>query len=116
MVDDETTPKFDTGMFFCVHTNITPVALADCSRNELSQESTELQKQTSKENPVEVNPVTGSYENGNWLIQRQDEIIKALEKQISDVEQELYEKDRAIVLLENELEEVCKELLEANLQ
>ena len=111
-----TTPKFDTGMFFCVHTNTTHVALEDCSRNELSQESTELQKQTSKKNPVEVNPITGSYENENRLIQRQDEIIKALEKQISDVEQELYEKDRAIALLENELEEVCKELLEANLQ
>jgi hypothetical protein len=34
----------------------------------------------------------------------------------SDVEQELYEKDRVIVQLENELEEVCEELLEVNLQ
>jgi hypothetical protein len=111
-----TTPKFDTRMFFSVHMNTIQVTLEDCSRNELSQESTELQKQTSKENPVEDNPITGSYENENRLIQRQDEMIKALEKQISDVEQELYEKDRAIALLENELEEVCQELLEANLQ
>jgi hypothetical protein len=55
--------------------------------------------------------------NKDLLIQRQDEIIKGLEEQNSDEEQELFEKDRLLAQLENELEEVCEELfLEVNLR
>ncbi len=117
MVEGGTTPKFNTGMFFCVHTNTSPVALEDCSHKEFSQEQTERQAQISRENPIEANLLGSRYEYEDQLIQRQSEIIKALEKQISDTEQELFEKDREIVRLENDLEEVCEELfLEVNLR
>jgi hypothetical protein len=49
-------------------------------------------------------------------MQRQDEIIKALTKEISDEQQELLEKDNQIAELENELEEICEKLFsEVNL-
>lgn len=112
----ETTPKFNTGMFFCVHMNTTPVALEDCSPKELSQEQTERQVQNSKEEIIGVNRLKNPYGYKDRLIQRQDEIIKALEKQIVDEEQELYEKDRQIAELENALEEICEKLFsEVNL-
>jgi hypothetical protein len=106
MVDGGTAPKFNKGMFFCVHTNTSPVALEDCSHKELSKGQT----QTVKEDSIVVNPQRKHYEYEDQLIQRQDEIIKALEKQISDTEEELFEKDNEIARLENDLEEVCEEL------
>jgi hypothetical protein len=79
----ETTPKFNTGSFYCVDTNTTTLAAAeDC-----------LHKYERK------------------LIQRQDEIIRTLEKQICNKEQELIEKDRIMTQLENALEEACEELI-----
>jgi septal ring factor EnvC (AmiA/AmiB activator) len=117
MVDGGTTPKFNTGMFFCVHTNTSPVALEDCFHKELSQEQTEVQTLNKQQDLIEVNSQRSRYEYEDQLIQRQDEIIKALEKQISDQEQELFEKDNEIARLENDLEEVCEELfLEVNLR
>jgi septal ring factor EnvC (AmiA/AmiB activator) len=117
MVEGGTTPKFNTGMFFCVHTNTFPVALEDCSRKGLSQEKTEVQMTNEQRDLLEVNSQRNRYEHEDQLIQRQDERIKILEKQIADVEQELYEKDREIARLENDLEEVCEELfLEVNLR
>ena len=117
MVEGGTTPKFNMEMFFCVPANTSPVALEDCSHKEFSQEQTERQAQISRENPIEANLLGSRYEYEDQLIQRQSEIIKALEKQISDTEQELFEKDREIVRLENDLEEVCEELfLEVNLR
>jgi hypothetical protein len=103
MVEGGTTPKFNMEMFFCVHTNTTHVALEDCFGKE------KIERQDS----IEI--VYHKYEE--QLIQRQDGIIKALEKQISEAEQELYEKDKEIARLENDLEEVCEELfLEVNLR
>src|SRR5919106_3312777 len=99
MVDGGTTPKFNTGMFFSVHTNTSPVALKDCSGKGLSKEQTKPLAKTSKEDSIE-----------EQLIHRQDEIINTLEKQISEAERELYEKDKEIARLENDLEEVCEEL------
>ena len=101
-----TTPKFNTGIFFCVPMNTIPVALEDCSGKE---EQTKKEVQTSKEDLMGVKSLM-IHSNKDLLIQRQDEIIKALEEQISDEEQELFEKDRQIAQLESELEEVCEEL------
>lgn len=116
MVGCGTTPKSNVGMFFCVHTNTIPVALEDCSHKELAQEQGERKVQTSKEDLMGVKSLM-IHSNKDLLIQRQDEIIKALEEQISDEEQELFEKDRQIAQLESELEEVCEELfLEENLR
>jgi hypothetical protein len=113
----EKTPRYDDGIFFSVHTNTIPVVLEDCSRKKPSQEEQiELTVQTPKENSIVINSLS-HYEYEDRLIHRQDEIIKALEKQIADEEQELFEKDRQIEQLEKDLEEVCEELfLEANLR
>jgi hypothetical protein len=117
MVDGGTTPKFNTGMFFCVYTNTSLVALEDCSHKELSQEQTELPTHTSKEDVIEVNSQRSPYEYEEQLIHRQNKVIRTLERQISDAEQELFEKDKEIARLENDLEEVCEELfLEVNLR
>jgi septal ring factor EnvC (AmiA/AmiB activator) len=114
MVEGGATPKFNTGMFFCVHANTSPIALEDCSNKGLSKAQTE--RQTSKDS-VEVNSQRNQYGHEEQLIQRQDEIIKAFEKQISKAEQELFEKDKETARLKNDLEEVCEELfLEVNLQ
>jgi hypothetical protein len=115
MVDGGTTPKFNTGMFFCVQANTSPVALEDCSSKEIAEEQTKMQ--ASNEDSIEVNSQRSHYEYEDQLIQRQNKIIKALEEQMSDAEQELFEKDREIARLENDLEEVCEELfLEVNLR
>jgi septal ring factor EnvC (AmiA/AmiB activator) len=116
MVDNGATPKFNTGMFFCVHTNTSPVALEDCFRKGLSQEQTEVQM-SKVQDPVEINSHRSHYEYEGQLIQRQDEIIKSLEEQISDAKQELIEKDKEIARLENDLEEISEELfLEVNVR
>jgi hypothetical protein len=104
----ETTPKFNAGMIFCVHMNTIPVALKDYIRKELSQEKTERKVQTVKEDLIGINSLKNPYEHEDRLIQRQDETIKALEKQLADEEQELFEKDKLIAQLENALEEVCE--------
>lgn len=112
----ETTPKFNEGMFCCVHMNTGPLALKDCSPKESVQEKIVQQVRIQKENPIWVNSLSDPYGYGNRLIQRQDEIIKALTKKISDEEQELLEKDKQIAGLENELEEICEKLFsEVNL-
>jgi septal ring factor EnvC (AmiA/AmiB activator) len=117
MVEGGTTPRFNTGMFFCVPTNATPVALEECSSKELPDELAELATHTSKEVSEKVDSHKSNYEYENRLIQRQAEIIKTLEEQISEAEQELFEKDEEIERLENDLEEVCEELfLEVNLR
>ena len=64
-----------------------------------------------KEHFIEANFLKTFYECEERLIRRQDEIIEALEIQIADAEQELYEKDRRIVQLENDLDEICEMLL-----
>jgi predicted RNase H-like nuclease (RuvC/YqgF family) len=117
MVDNGTTPKFNTGMFFCVHMNTSPVALEDCFRNGLSQEQTKEQMLKEQQDRVEVNSQRNRYGYEDQLIQRQGEIIKSLEQQISDAKQELIEKDKEIARLENDLEEISEELfLEVNLR
>ena len=118
MVDNGATPKFNTGMFFCVHTNTSPVALEDCSRKGLSEEQTEVQVSKEQHDLVEVNPQRSHYEYEDQLIQRQNEIIKSLEEeQIGDAKQELIEKDKEMARLENDLEEISEELfLEVNLR
>ena len=110
MVDNGATPKFNTGMFFCVHTNTSLVALEDCSSKGLSQEQTEVQMSKEQQDLVGVNSLRSHYEYEDQLIQRQDEIIKSLEQQISDAKQELIEKDKEITRLENDLEEISEEL------
>lgn len=77
----ETTPKVDTGSFYCVDTDTALVAPEDCFHK---------------------------YERK--LIQRQDAIIRTLEKRIFSEEQELIEKDREMAQLEKALEEACEEL------
>ncbi len=114
IVECGTTPKFNKGLFFCVAANTTLVALEDCPEDGLTKEQT---KRTSREDIIEVASQRCQYEYEEQLIHRQDEIIKALEKQISEAEQELYEKDKEIERLKNDLEEVCEELfLEVNLR
>lgn len=115
MVEGGTTPKFNTGMFFCVHANTSPAEVEDCSSKNIAEEQTE--KQTSKGDSVGVDSERSHYEHEAQLIQRQDEVIKTLEEQISEAEQELIEKDKEIARLENDLEDVCEELfLEVNLR
>jgi septal ring factor EnvC (AmiA/AmiB activator) len=117
MVENGATPKFNTGMFFCVHTNTFPAALEDCFHKGLSQEQTEAQMSKLQQDPVEINSHRSHYEYEDQLIQRQDEIIKSLEEQISDAKQELIEKDKEIARLENDLEEISEELFaEVNLR
>lgn len=83
-------------------------------QKNLSKEGTE--QQTQREDFTRGNSKT-FHECEDRLIRKQYEIIKALEQQISDEEQELYEKDRQIVQLENDLGEICEKLLlEMNLQ
>jgi hypothetical protein len=77
----ETTPKLNRGSFYCVDTTTALVAPEDCFHK---------------------------YER--MLIQRQYEIIRTLERQICNKEQELTEKDRKMTQLENALEEACEEL------
>lgn len=114
MVESGTTPKFNTGMFFCVHRNTSPVKLEDCSQDGLSGEQT---RQISKEDIIEVDLQRNRYEYEEQLIHKQDELIKELEKQISEREEEIYEKDKEIERLENDLEVVCEELFfEVNLR
>lgn len=114
--DGKTTPKFNVGMFFCFHTNTSPVVLDDCSRNGLFEEQTEARTSKKQQGLVEVNSQRGHYECEDQLIQRQDEIIKTLETQIFDAKSELLEKDKEIVRLEYDLEEISEELfLEVNL-
>lgn len=116
MVEGGTTPRFNTGLFFCVPTNTTPVA-EEYSSKELPDELAELATHTSKEVSEKVDSHKNNYEYENRLIQRQAEIIKTLEEQITEAEQELFEKDEEIARLENDLEEVCEELfLEVNLR
>jgi len=110
-----TTPKFNNGMFFCVRGDTINVELEDSSRKELAHERSEGQKQIREEDPIGIRFLENPHEYEDALIQRQAETIKVLEKQISEEEQELFEKDREITRLENELEEVCEELfLEVN--
>jgi septal ring factor EnvC (AmiA/AmiB activator) len=117
MVEGGTTPKFNSRMFFCVPKNTTSVALEECSSEELGDELAELEMHTSKELSEKVDSHKSNYEYENRLIQRQAEIIRALEEQISKAAQELFEKDEEIAQLENDLEEVCEELfLEVNLR
>jgi hypothetical protein len=77
----ETTPRFNMGRFLCVDHDTSHVAPEDCFQ--------QFERQ---------------------LIQRQYEIIKALEKRILKDEQELVEKDRKMTQLEKELEESCEEI------
>jgi septal ring factor EnvC (AmiA/AmiB activator) len=117
MVDNGATPKFNTGMFFCVHMNTSPVALEDCSRYGLSQKQTEVETSKKQQDLVRVDSRRSRYEYEDQLIQRQNEIIKSLEQQISDAKQELIEKDKEIARLENDLEEISEGLfLEVNLR
>jgi len=112
-----TTPKFNNGMHFCVRGDTINVELEDSSRKELALERGERQKQIPEESLLGINFLENPYEYEDTLIQRQAETIKVLEKQISEEEQELFEKDREITRLENDLEEVCEELfLEVNSQ
>ena len=117
MVEGGTTPKFNTGVFFCVHTNTSPVALDDCSSKVLSQEQTEVETSKIQQDHIGITSQKSLYGYADQLIQRQDEIIKSLEEQISDAKRELLEKDKEIARLENDLEEVSEELfLEVNLR
>jgi hypothetical protein len=110
----ETRPKFNEGTFCCVHSNTGSVALESCSHKEVVQKNTEGQVQIAKE-IIGIEPLD-SYEYRNRLIQRQDEIIRELAKQISKGEKELLKKERQIAQLENDVEEICKKLFsEVNL-
>lgn len=101
------TPKLNNGMHFCVRGDTINVELEDSSRKELVQECEQL---IPEEDLIGSNSLANSYEYEDTLIQCQAERIKVLEKQISEEEQELFEKDREITRLENDLEEVCEEL------
>ena len=110
MVDNEATPKFNTGMFFCVHTNTSPVALEDCFSKGLSQEQNEVQMSKEQQDPVDVDSHRSSYEYTERLIQRLNELIKSLEEQVSYAEQELIEKDEELIEKDEELIEKDEEI------
>jgi hypothetical protein len=77
----ETAPRLNAGSFYCVNTDTSLVTPENCFHKYEKQ-----------------------------LIQRQNEIIKKLEKRIFDEEQKLAEKDRKMAQLEKALEEACEEL------
>ena len=107
-----TLPFFITGakvayfLLLLLHTWLQDLVLAlkDCSYNESVQEKAELQLKTKKQDSTWLNSTSDPCGYGNRLIQRQDEIIKALTEQISYEEQELLERDIEITKLEDELE------------
>jgi peptidoglycan hydrolase CwlO-like protein len=106
----ETRPKFNEGTFCCVHSNAGPVVLESCSHKELVQKNTQGQVQIAKDDTIGFSCVCDSYEYGNRLIHRQDQIINELTKQISNGEKELLKKEKQIVQLESDIEEICKKL------
>jgi hypothetical protein len=77
----ETTPRFNMGKFLCVDHDASHVPPEDCF-----------------------------HQFERRLIQRQYEVIKALERRILQDAQELEDKDRKMTQLEKELEESCEEL------
>jgi hypothetical protein len=111
-----TTPKFNNRMVFCVRGDTINVELEDSSRKGLADERSKRQEQILGD-LTGINFPEKSYGYAETLIQRQAETIEALQQQISEAEQELFEKDKEIARLENDLEEVCEELfLEVNLR
>jgi hypothetical protein len=74
-----TTPKFNNGMLFCVRVDTISVVIEDCSRKEFAIEWSERQEQMPEEDLIGIDFLNNLYEYENWLIQRQDETIKAAE-------------------------------------
>jgi hypothetical protein len=97
------------GMDFYVHMDVVFVESKECSSNKIKQDESELgfgeQQKLIEEHRENIKLLTFFYQEQNRMNQEKwEQQFKKLECNIAAYEQELYEKDTQIDLLQKELE------------